>query len=60
MSFRQDQWLEAMDVFEDHIADDSDPREAQRELDELAKIDADDKPHREKCASVWRIIKQGV
>lgn len=56
LSFKEQEFLAAMDIFGDAILKARDPRRAKTELEELAKIETGDAKPKQKCAAVWRII----
>lgn len=56
LSFKQETFLGAMDIFGDAFLKSGDLDRARRDLEKLARIEADAGKLKEKCAKVWKII----
>jgi len=57
-AFTEDEYIKACDVFGDTILSGRDWRRAKADLAILNEISSDDTPAREKCHSVWSVIKR--
>lgn len=57
LSFGEDEYRVAMDIFSDSILKDPDPRRAREELVALHQIETGDQKSKEKCAAVWNLIR---
>jgi hypothetical protein len=56
LSFTEQEFQAAMNIFNDAILKYKDPRRAEHELAELEQIEDSDAKPKQKCADVWRII----
>lgn len=56
LSFSEEEFRTAMDIWGDVTLKKPDPRQAQVELDALADIESNPKGAKEKCVAVWHII----
>lgn len=56
VSLREEEFLDAMDIFGDNILKEPTIRRAKDESAELTKIEASDVNPKEKCAALWKLI----
>jgi hypothetical protein len=56
LSFKDQEFMAAMDVFSDAILKGPDSHRAKAELEDLARIEAGDAKPKDKCVAVWKVI----